>query len=65
MAIPYKHLKTGNVYYVTHENVLLATNNSPDEGKPHVLYLNQAGDYFVREAQEFEQKFQRLEAKGA
>jgi hypothetical protein len=50
----YTHLKTGNRYFVLAE-VTNSTNGN--NGQAMVLYRNEAGQFFVREKEEFEQKF--------
>lgn len=50
-----KHLKTGNVYQVLELGNVIDCTNSRD-GTPVVIYYRD-GKFFVREAEEFKQKF--------
>ena len=52
-----EHLKTGHIYYVVNDNVINATNH--DDGVIMVLYVNTDNMCFVRERNEFWQKFRR------
>ena len=49
------HKKTGNVYSIVHDNVIECTNGRED--RKYVVYQNEAGMLFCREAGEFWQKF--------
>ena len=55
---PHVHLKTGNKYYVLDYNVIDCTNSHNDARC--VLYMNTEGKLFVREFEEFNEKFVRL-----
>lgn len=48
------HRKTGNLYYVV-DKAVDATNAT--DGRKMVIYRNCAGETFVREAAEFNEKF--------
>ena len=50
------HDKTGNKYRVEHVDIINATNGEHD-GERMVLYSNKSGQKFVREYQEFKEKF--------
>ena len=54
-----KHLKTGHFYELENNNVINATNAS--DGQLMCLYYNAAGQAFVREYNEFWQKFEKVE----
>lgn len=50
------HLKTGKVYTIHAMDVINATNDR--DGQVMVLYLNSSGMMFVRELEEFKEKFE-------
>lgn len=50
-----KHKKTGNYYYKINNEVIDCTNSR--DGTPAVVYYRE-GKLFVREKQEFEEKFE-------
>ena len=50
------HKKTGNIYYVV-DYVTNCTNKN--DGEEMVLYKNQIGYIFVRESEEFWEKFDK------
>ena len=52
------HKKTGDTYYVVSDSVINATNSN--DGQMMVLYKNQNGKLFVRETNEFRQKFEHM-----
>lgn len=56
-GIAYKHIKTGNVYYVLQEDIIECTNGR--EEKKYVLYYKD-GKFFCRESKEFHQKFEKV-----
>lgn len=49
------HKKTGNKYYIIQENIIDATNSR--DGETVILYENEQGMKFVRETNEFWNKF--------
>ena len=53
--IVYVHNKTNNIYIMVDEEVIDCTNSSED--KYMVLYHNLSGQFFVREREEFFEKF--------
>jgi hypothetical protein len=53
------HKKTGNKYRVEHVDITNATNGEHD-GERMVLYSNKNGQKFVREYQEFKEKFNMI-----
>lgn len=56
----YKHKKTGNVYTLLMDGLIECTNGRED--KTYVLYKNVLGKRFVRERDEFMEKFEKVEA---
>ena len=54
--IPYKHKKTGNIYYVFKYDKLINTTNAND-GQEMVFY-GRLGKFYVREKNEFYEKFE-------
>lgn len=54
-ATLYKHNKTGNIYILLNDELIECTNGR--EEKKYCLYANQAGEIFIRERDEFNQKF--------
>lgn len=54
----YVHLKTGNIYYKVFD-ALDCTNTRTDTDA--VVYCNEDGMVFVRETQEFNEKFKEVE----
>jgi hypothetical protein len=63
MKQAYKHLKTGNIYYLVKANVISATNGDTNEGKLHALYEDKFGNQFIRELKEFSQKFKLISCR--
>lgn len=58
--IAFRHKKTGNIYYVVMDDVIECTNGR--EEKKYVVYMSAStGMKFCREADEFYQKFEKLE----
>lgn len=57
-ATLYKHNKTGNLYILLNDQLTECTNGR--EEKKYCLYANQDGMLFVREHDEFNQKFTKL-----
>ena len=55
------HKKTGNIYTVIADNAIDCTNER--DGTQVVVYCNPKGMWFVREAKEFWQKFEKKELK--
>ena len=55
----FKHKKTGNTYILLNDDLIECTNGRED--KRYCLYVNIAGMTFVREAEEFYQKFEKCE----
>lgn len=53
------HKKTGNIYTVIADNAVDCTNER--DGTQTVVYCNSEGMWFVREAKEFWQKFEKKE----
>ena len=53
--IRYIHKKTGNIYFLLNDNLIECTNGR--EEKKYCLYANLEGVLFVRERDEFYQKF--------
>lgn len=51
----YKHIKTGNVYEVLFDDAIECTNGRED--MQYVVYRNARGKVFVREYDEFMNKF--------
>ena len=56
------HVKTGNIYNVLREDIIDTTNVRGGDEKV-VLYQNIGGDLFVRERQEFWEKFRSAAEK--
>jgi hypothetical protein len=54
-TIKYTHNKTGNTYYLLTTAAIECTNGREDI--PYVVYMNEQGLIFVRERDEFYQKF--------
>lgn len=52
------HNKTGNIYILLNDDLIECTNGRED--KKYCLYVNLEGMVFVREHDEFYQKFTRL-----
>ena len=57
VGMPVVHLKTGHIYFLMNK-VLDCTNGREDTEM--VLYMNEEGVHFVREANEFWEKFKVL-----
>lgn len=55
----YEHIKTGNIYHMLDLGKVIDTTNSRD-GTPVVIYYRQ-GQFFVRDAKEFKQKFKEVD----
>lgn len=53
------HKKTGNTYFLLNDELIECTNGRED--KKYCLYASLAGMVFVREADEFYQKFEKCE----
>ncbi len=57
---PFKHLKTGNIYYVIRDDVINCTNANDDQ----IMVMYRRDDLpdkvFVREKNEFFQKFEEI-----
>ena len=56
---PYKHKKTGNIYYVFDYDLINATN--ANEGQEMIFYAR-LGKFYVREKSEFNEKFELVES---
>ncbi len=54
----YLHLKTGHIYWVIEKVAINCTNK--DNGTIMVVYRNNQGMFFVREAIEFNEKFKEV-----
>ena len=54
----FTHKKTGNTYFLLNDELIECTNGRED--KKYCLYVSLAGMVFVREREEFYQKFTRL-----
>lgn len=57
-ALLFKHNKTGNIYILLNEDIIECTNGR--EEKKYCLYSNTEGKIFVREHDEFYDKFTKL-----
>lgn len=57
--IRFTHKKTGNIYMLLNDELIECTNGR--EEKKYCLYVNQEGMVFVRERDEFYQKFEKCE----
>lgn len=57
-TVSYTHNKTGNIYHVLTQNVIECTNGR--EEKKYTLYVNNNGQIFCRETEEFDKKFTKL-----
>lgn len=57
--IRYIHKKTGNIYFLLNDDLIECTNGR--EEKKYCLYANKKGMVFVRERDEFYQKFEKCE----
>ena len=55
----FTHKKTGNTYFLLNDELIECTNGRED--KKYCLYASLAGMVFVREANEFYQKFEKCE----
>lgn len=53
------HKKTGNMYLLLNDDLIECTNGR--EEKKYCMYVNQEGMVFVRERDEFYQKFEKYE----
>ena len=53
------HKKTGNTYFLLNDDLIECTNGR--EEKKYCLYANKKGMVFVRERDEFYQKFEKCE----
>lgn len=53
------HKKTGNIYFLLNDELIECTNGRED--KKYCLYVSLGGMVFVREADEFYQKFEKYE----
>ena len=53
------HKKTGNTYFLLNDDLIECTNGR--EEKKYCLYVNIEGMVFVRERDEFYQKFEKCE----
>ncbi len=60
MEIKYKHLKTGNIYYLLRDDVINCTN--ANDHQTMVLYKRDGYPdlIFVREKEEFFEKFEKV-----
>ena len=52
------HKKTGNTYFLLNDDLIECTNGR--EEKKYCLYANKKGMIFVRERDEFYQKFEKM-----
>lgn len=57
--IRFIHKKTGNMYFLLNDDLIECTNGR--EEKKYCLYANKKGMIFVRERDEFYQKFEKYE----
>lgn len=57
--IRFTHKKTGNIYILLNDELIECTNGR--EEKTYCLYVNLEGMVFVRERDEFYQKFEKCE----
>ena len=57
--IRFTHKKTGNTYFLLNDDLIECTNGR--EEKKYCLYVNLEGMAFVRERDEFYQKFEKYE----
>lgn len=57
--IRFIHKKTGNTYFLLNDDLIECTNGR--EEKKYCLYVNIEGMVFVRERDEFYQKFEKCE----
>lgn len=57
--IRFTHKKTGNTYFLLNDELIECTNGRED--KKYCLYANKKGMIFVRERDEFYQKFEKCE----
>lgn len=57
--IRFTHKKTGNTYFLLNDDLIECTNGR--EEKKYCLYANLEGMVFVRERDEFYQKFEKCE----
>lgn len=57
--IRFIHKKTGNTYFLLNDDLIECTNGR--EEKKYCLYVNIEGMLFVRERDEFYQKFEKCE----
>ena len=57
--IRFTHKKTGNMYFLLNDDLIECTNGR--EEKKYCLYANKKGMIFVRERDEFYQKFEKCE----
>lgn len=57
-ATLFRHNKTGNIYFLLNDDLIECTNGR--EEKKYCLYANQAGKIFIRERDEFCNKFTKL-----
>jgi len=53
-----RHKKPGNIYEITNSNAIDVTNSR--DGTPVMIYKNEEGKFFVREKQEFNEKFEKI-----
>lgn len=58
-SIRFTHKKTGNMYFLLNDDLIECTNGR--EEKKYCLYANKKGMVFVRERDEFYQKFEKCE----
>jgi hypothetical protein len=56
----YRHLKTGITYIKLFEGVPNCTNRAAESLEKVVIYQNEKGMIFVREENEFEEKFKEI-----
>lgn len=58
-CVQYRHLKTGNIYYLIMDNVIECTNGR--EEKRYAVYMSaHSGERFCRESEEFHHKFEKV-----
>lgn len=59
----YRNKKNQQIYKVISFSVRNATNSNLTPELPFVLYVNKYGEYFVRERNEFEEKFEKISCR--
>lgn len=58
LDVPYRHIKTGKIYYAASRLVINATNTQ--NGEAEVIIYTDGQLIFVREVTEFKQKFEAM-----